>query len=100
MKSSAIRIVACRFVVGWCFFGLSATGAELWVSTTGNDRNPGTEARPFASVSRALQKGSELRKPANASEVQATQIILRGGIYPLKTALSLRSTDSGTSNRP
>ena len=66
MKSSAIRIVACRFVVGWCFFGLSATGAELWVSTTGNDRNPGTEANRKGGLkggkARAARLSPEKRK--------------------------------------
>jgi hypothetical protein len=100
VKSATSRIATLGFLVGWCFFILSARAAELWVSPTGNDRNPGTEARPFASIFRALQKGGEVRKSATVAQVEPVQIILRGGIYSLKTTLSLHSTDSGTSSGP
>jgi glycosyl hydrolase family 141/parallel beta helix pectate lyase-like protein len=100
VKSSAIRIALRCFLVGWCLFNLPAGASELWVSPAGSDRNPGTESRPFATVSHALQKGKELRKAKKATGIQSTHIILREGIYPLKTTLSLRAADSGTSNSP
>src|SRR4051812_46362256 len=93
-----MRIGALVFLMGWSFLTLRAGGAELWVSPGGNNRNPGTEARPFATISRALQKGRELRKSANATDVQATHIVLREGIYALKTTLTVRPADSGSSD--
>jgi hypothetical protein len=100
VKSSAIRIATRGILVGWCLFNLSVSGAELWVSPAGSDQNAGTEEHPFATVSRALQKESEPGGLTNAAGIQPRRIILRGGIYPVKAALSLRPADSGDGNGP
>jgi hypothetical protein len=98
VKSFPVRIAIGALAVGACFFTQSAIAAELWVSPTGNDHNPGTQARPFETISRALQKGRELHGSSHAKD--STHIILRGGIYPLKSTLFLQSADSGVSDSP
>src|SRR5579871_2614513 len=43
-------------------FTLSVHGAtEFWVSPDGNDKNPGTSARPFASIAHAEERAHTLR---------------------------------------
>ena len=57
--------------------------SSLYISPTGSDINPGTKAKPLATVGRALA-------------LKGKQIILRGGLYPLLEPLTLGATHSGT----
>lgn len=74
----------------------SATEAiEYYVSPTGSDANPGTERKPFRTVTRAQQAARDLvaaglQKPLN--------IYLREGVYELPEPLSFGPQDSGTSS--
>ena len=54
----------------------------LYVSPTGNDANPGTKAKPLASVQVALAK-------------RPRWILLRGGFYPLTEPLAIGKAHSG-----
>lgn len=54
----------------------------LYVSPTGNDANPGTKARPLATVGRALA-------------LKGKQVSLRGGFYSLTEPLVLGKAHSG-----
>jgi hypothetical protein len=100
MKTFAHPTVACGILVWLCFFAGSAEAFELWVSPAGNDNNPGTSEQPFASVARAQQKARELRAAANTNDTGPSEIILRAGIYPLRTTFNLRPEDSGTETHP
>ncbi len=71
---------------------------EFWVATNGNDSNPGTKTKPFATLERArdalraFKTSKTLRGP--------TTIWLRGGDYIRTNAFELTVADSGTSNSP
>ena len=61
-----------------------------YVSPTGNDSNPGTVNKPFASLPRAL-RGTRQAKGL---------VFLRGGIYYLPEPLVFTAQDSGTKDSP
>jgi hypothetical protein len=63
-----------------------ALASPYYVSTDGDDTNPGSIERPFATLHRAQQAARQA--PGN--------IVLRGGTYYLKEPLILTEEDSGT----
>jgi parallel beta-helix repeat protein len=75
-------------------FAVPLRGEEFYVSPKGADTNPGTKARPFASLERA-------RDVARAAKHDAPLTIwLRGGDYRRTTTFALSSADSGTAVAP
>ena len=74
--------------------------ADIWVSPSGNDANPGTETAPMATVSAALRKARELRRLADPSIAAGVHIILKGGEYRLLEPIFIRPEDSGTDTSP
>src|SRR5215469_9100852 len=74
---------------------LSGSAVEFWVSPDGNDGNPGTSARPLASMARAVERvrAFRLEKP---NDIQPTEVILRSGVYRLQAPFCLRPEDSET----
>ena len=70
------------------------SAAEFHVAPTGNDANPGTEAKPFATLERARD---EIRKskPAGGATVS-----VRGGLYSLPHGILFEKQDSGTEEAP
>jgi hypothetical protein len=80
--------------------GLSAEAAEIWVSPTGSDRNPGTQDQPLATVAMAQRKARNLRRLNDPSVKKGVHIILRGGVYELAEPLLFRPEDSGTQTSP
>jgi hypothetical protein len=74
---------------------LSAPAMEFWVSPDGSDENPGTSARPLASIARAEEKvrAFRLEKPNNIGPIE---VILRSGIYRPQVPMRLRPEDSET----
>jgi hypothetical protein len=86
--------------IGLVFTLLAATGcvaahaAEFHVATSGDDGNPGTAERPFATLGRAQQA---LRtRPAG----QAATVLVGGGTYYLSEPLIFAPEDSGTADAP
>jgi hypothetical protein len=86
--------------IGLVFTLLAATGcvaahaAEFHVATSGDDGNPGTAERPFATLGRAQQA---LRtRPAG----QAATVLIGGGTYYLSEPLIFAPEDSGTADAP
>jgi hypothetical protein len=72
---------------------LSATfcGAQpYYVSPSGNDANPGTLKKPFATLQRAQQAVRQKRG----------DVFLRGGTYYLPAPLVFTAADSGTKDKP
>jgi hypothetical protein len=63
---------------------------EVYVSPTGNDRSPGTQARPVKSLEAARSV---------AREKNATKVYLRGGIYPRTATFELDGRDRGVEYR-
>ena len=78
---------------------LPASAVELYVAPNGGDTNPGTHAKPFATLERARDEARRLRQDGKAAKGALT-IWLRGGDYLRTNALELTAADSGTSNAP
>jgi hypothetical protein len=81
-------------------FSASSFAAEFWVSPLGNDVNPGTRARPFATIDYAQRKARELRRLSPQAPEGGTHIVLEDGTYFLSTPLFFRAEDSGTETSP
>jgi len=71
-----------------------ARPAQMFVATTGNDTNPGTLEKPFATLQRAQQAA---RKAAGR---EAVTVFVREGIYYLSETLIFTAEDSGMKAAP
>ncbi|WP_207535195.1 L-rhamnose mutarotase [Desertivirga arenae] len=80
--------------------GFSGFSAEIWVSPTGSDVNPGTKEKPLAHIDIALRKARELRRLADPSIAKGITIYLKSGLYQLEETLFIRPEDSGTPSSP
>ncbi|MBT4822397.1 MAG: hypothetical protein HON70_42205, partial [Lentisphaerae bacterium] len=75
-------------------------GRTLFVSPTGADTNPGTEAKPFQTLEGARDAIRQL-KQAGPLPKGGVAVVLRGGVYPRETAaFALTAEDSGTPDAP
>ena len=75
-------------------FSLSCHAAvEFYVSPSGNDANPGTRERPFASLEHARHIISN-----RADRSEPVTVFLAGGVYYLQDTLVFQAADSGTKN--
>lgn len=73
--------------------------ADFCVATYGSDDNPGTRARPFATLGRARDAIRGLRDRGGLPEGEVT-VWLRGGTYALESTIVLDARDSGTKRSP
>ena len=76
----------------------AARAATFYVAPGGADANPGTEARPFATLTRARDAIRELKKAAPLSE--AVTVYLRGGAYELPQGIKFETRDGGSAAAP
>ncbi|MCX6901261.1 MAG: right-handed parallel beta-helix repeat-containing protein [Verrucomicrobia bacterium] len=60
------------------FLPNTTSAAEVFVEPTGNDSNPGTKAKPFATLERARDAARQIR---DATPEAAIRIVMRGGAY-------------------
>jgi hypothetical protein len=79
--------------------GRSAGAVTLHVATHGNDANPGTEAKSFASIERARD---EIRRLKAAGPLPSGGIVveIRGGVYQMRRAVEFSKEDSGSNGSP
>src|SRR5512139_1681942 len=73
----------------------SATAAEFHVAPNGNDVNPGTKEKPFATPPRAM---AAVRVLVSAGLKNDVRVILHGGTYALGAPLVFTPADSGTAD--
>jgi len=71
---------------------------ELYVAVDGSDTNPGTKARPFATLQRARDALRALRK--NGLPAGGVAVIVKPGVYRATETLTLEQDDSGTEQAP
>ncbi len=85
-----------------CILTTCFTGAnEVYVSPSGNDRNPGTTPEaPKQTLNAALRQAREMRRLGEYDPDQALRIILQEGTYPQYEPLFIRPEDSGTPHAP
>ena len=72
---------------------------RIVVAPEGDDRNPGTEERPFATLERARQAVRELNA-SRGTQAGAIHVLLRGGIYTRSEVFRLTAADSGSAQAP
>jgi hypothetical protein len=74
------------------------TGADaiLYVAKNGNDRNPGSQQKPFATLGRAREAVRELKKRTKGP----ITVQVREGTYYLPQPLTFEPVDSGAAERP
>jgi len=78
------------------FAATTAGAIELYVATDGDDRNPGTESRPLATLHRAKEVVRQLRQFRR----EEVRVVVREGTYYLGESLVFGSEDSGTGEAP
>ncbi len=88
-------LVSASVVLAWSL----VSAADFYVSPAGNDANPGSESRPFATLEAARDAARKLREAGSLSPGGLT-IWLRGGDYPRTSPLELTAADSGTADSP
>ncbi len=76
--------------------GALASAQSTWfVSASGNDKNPGTKEKPFATIQKARDV---LRKTPHADK--PVTVYLRGGVYYLPKSVEFTAEDGGTATAP
>ncbi|MGA2623033.1 MAG: right-handed parallel beta-helix repeat-containing protein [Bacteroidota bacterium] len=93
--------VVRNFVFYCCLavlFGLDCSGqtVELFVSPKGNDKDPGSIDRPFATVDRARQAVRDILKKGTAGDIVVN---LRGGEFQIDEPLVFDEKDSPGGSR-
>lgn len=74
-------------------------GQEFYVAPYGSDSNPGTSARPFATLERARDAVRTLKKSGELAEGGVT-VWVREGVYPVLQTFKLEAQDSGSKKSP
>jgi len=95
VNSFACRIATGSMLAAAVLFSFFARGADIWVSPSGKDSNPGTASQPLATIARAQQKARDLHEVARTYDYQAIRIILHSGVYSITAPLRLKPEDSG-----
>lgn len=76
---------------------VSLDAAEFWVSPTGDDRQPGTEQQPLATLARAAEL---VRTARNAQPDQPVTVWLAAGEHRITGTFGFARPDSGTATAP
>jgi hypothetical protein len=91
-----IGLIAVLLSHVWAGCLVAAPSAEFHVSPKGNDGNPGTAGRPFATLERARDA---IRQAGQAGK-STCSVRLHGGIHRRKRTFVLEEQDSGTREHP
>jgi Right handed beta helix region len=92
-----LRITLC--LIGFCcFFQNYAFSQKIYLSPSGDDKNPGTIDNPLATLQAARDKARLLRR--NTQPGQPVEIIALKGRYSMLQPLELSAEDSGTPASP
>ena len=78
----------------------SLQAQDLFVSTTGNDRNPGTIDKPFRTPEHARDVLRGLNKATRTQKRLSLNVWFREGTYSLTNTLELTRDDAGLSDAP
>ncbi len=71
---------------------------NYYIAEDGNDNNPGTKAKPFATLTAARDAIRKLK--VKAKTALRITVYIRGGIYELPDTLALNAQDSGSAAIP
>jgi hypothetical protein len=78
--------------------GPAAIAASFYLSPNGSDTNPGTQAKPFATLERARDAIRELKRSGPLQE--PVTVRLQSGVYPITREVRFGPEDSGTADCP
>lgn len=92
-----MRRSVCAFIFA-VFIAALSSAAEVHVSPSGNDANPGTAANPLKTPAAARNAVRELRTGDGPTE--PIDVIFAPGVYRLQETLSLGPEDGGTKQAP
>lgn len=81
-------------------YAFALSGAEIYVSTKGNDFDDGSKNKPKATLNAALREAREYRRLSKIKKDEAIHIKVNGGTYNLYEPLFIRPEDSGTESSP
>ncbi len=77
-----------------CFAVPAHSKTTFYVAPRGNDANPGTRSRPFATLERARNAVRSVRNS------EKREVVVREGAYERRSAFTLGPEDSGTETNP
>jgi hypothetical protein len=86
-------------IVYLIIFASSCLAADFYIAPNGNDKNPGTKQKPFATLERARDAVRTLKSKKGLPKEGIT-IWLRGGEYSINKTFELNEKDSGTEKSP
>jgi len=95
-----MKLTTCVLILVLLFFCVPVLAVDIWVSPTGSDRNPGTEAQPKASLTMALRQARDMRRLNDPKIKDGIEIVLQGGVYRLVEPVYVQPEDSGTESSP
>lgn len=75
----------------------AAQSTSFYVATDGNDANPGTKAKPFATFEKARDAARQSKTQNPTSKID---VFVRAGTYELAKTFTLSAEDSGTEKAP
>lgn len=86
--------IACVACLAFSSVAAEATAAQatFYVAPQGDDSQPGTKAKPFATIARARQAVQAINKRMSDDIV----VVLRGGVYAIDKSVIFKADDSGT----
>ncbi len=76
----------------------SVASATFYVATSGNDTNPGTVEKPFATLERARAAVRQFKTHTHPKS--KIEVFVRAGTYELTQTFKLAAEDSGTERAP
>lgn len=94
------RLPACLSAFLMLLLVSASQAANIYISPSGQDDNPGTRQQPLATLAAALRKARELRRLHDPSIEKGIHIIVAGGIYRLYEPVFIRPEDTGTASSP
>ncbi|MEI8288219.1 MAG: right-handed parallel beta-helix repeat-containing protein [Verrucomicrobiota bacterium] len=92
MNTNLTRILVSALAL----IGTAAIAADLHVAPNGNDANPGTQAKPFATLERARDEVRTIKNPGAGG----VTVWIQPGTYVRSQTLEFTSADSGTEKTP
>jgi hypothetical protein len=82
--------------------GCATDPRTFYVAPTGSDANPGSLAKPFATLPRAMAAVRDAQQAMTRSEIPAgpVSVLLRGGTYEVRAPIIFTPADSGSAAAP
>ncbi|MBU6401846.1 MAG: hypothetical protein KGS61_16130, partial [Verrucomicrobia bacterium] len=100
MNQSRARVrVVLGLGLSWRLALVSLAAKSFYLAPNGHDTNPGTRAKPFATLERAREAVRELKAGSGLPSGGVT-VFLRGGVYLRSATFDLAAEDSGSAGAP